>query len=282
MIKRKPNPQQSRQTPNGNVLVGCLIALGIALVLVIISTIFVVNSWRGWISGGIKQGLTAVLDETQIQQLEKDEINAHIDTLMTRFVDKDISTEDLFLITAEIFEGPLLPMGIVEASYAGYFDESDLDDEAKANAKIQLGRLAYGIHTEDISMDDLDAILAPISVPADENNGAVQIQVGSQDLELKAPKDVTTEELLEVIANAQAAADQAEVDTLPPTIDLSDEVGKAIAKALGEDPELWVPGAEDDGTAEDNTTEEDTAKEDTTEDDTTEDIEPGAESDDGP
>ncbi len=232
-------------------LIGCLVALGIAIILVIVSVVFVMNSWRGWVSGGIKQGITAMLDETKIEQLEKDEINAHIDALMTRFVDQDISAEDLFLITGKIFEGPLLPMGIVEASYAGYFENSALDDEAKADAKVQLGRLAYGIYAEDISMDDLDAILAPISVPADENNSAVQIQVGSEDFELKAPEDVTSEELVEVIANARAAADEAGVDEVPPTIDLSDEVGKAIAEALGEDPELWVPGAGDDAAAED-------------------------------
>jgi len=231
-------PKSSR---NGNILVGCLIALGIAIILAIIATVFVMNSWRGWVSGGIKQGLTAVLDETEIEQIEKDEINAHIDTLMTRFVDKDISTEDLFLITAEIFEGPLLPMGIVEASYAGYFEDSELDDETKADAKVQLGRLAYGIYAEDISMDDLDAILAPISMPADENNSAVQIQVGSEDFELKSPEDVTSEELLEVIANARTAADEAGVDQVPAMIDLSNEVAIAIANALGEAPSLWLP-----------------------------------------
>ncbi len=232
----------------GNILVGCLVALGIALILLIVSVVFVMNSWRSWASGGIKQGMTAILDGTQIEQIEKDEINAHIDTLMTRFVDKDISTEDLFLITTEVFEGPLLPMGIVEASYAGYFEDSELDGEAKADAKVQLGRLAYGIYAEDISMDDLQMILAPISIPGDESNGAVQIQVGSEELELKAPENVTSEELVEVIANARAAADEAGVDEMPAMIDLSDEVGKAIAAALGEDLELWVPDAgSDDG-----------------------------------
>ncbi len=246
------NTLRPKSSRDGNILVGCLIALGVALILIIVSVVFVMNSWRGWVSGGIKQGLTAVLDETQIEQIEKDEINTHIETLMTRFVDKDISTEDLFLITAEIFEGPLLPMGIVEASYEGYFAHSQLDDETKTDAKVQLGRLAHGIYTEDISMDDLDAILAPISIPADENNGAVQIQVGSEDFELKSPEDVTSEELIEVIANARAAADEAGVDEIPAVIDLSDEVGKAIAKALGEDPELWVPGAKSDDAAEED------------------------------
>ncbi len=234
------NTLQPKSSRDGNILVGCLIALGVAIILIIVSVIFVMNSWRGWVSGGIKQGLIAVLDETPVEQVEKDEINAHIEMLMTRFVEKDISTEDLFLITAEIFEGSLLPMGIVEASYEGYFAHSQLDDETKADAKVQLGRLAHGIYTEDISMDELQIILEPISMPADENNGAVQIQVGSQSLELKAPEDVTSEELIEVIANVRAAADEAEVGEIPPTIDLSDEVGKAIAKALGEDPSLWI------------------------------------------
>jgi len=240
------NTLRPRSSRDGNVLVGCLVALGIAIILVILTTVFVMNSWRGWVSGGIKQGLTAVLNETQIEQIEKDEINAHIETLMTRFVDKNISTEDLFLITAEIFEGPLLPMGIVEASYEGYFANSELDDDAKADAKIQLGRLAYGIYAEDISIDDLETILAPIEAPAGTNNGAVQVEFNNREFNLKNPDETSVEELLEVIANAKAAADEAEVDETPATIDLSDEVGKAIAEALGEDLELWVPGADND------------------------------------
>ncbi len=256
---RTHKPRSSR---NGNVLIGCLIALGIAIILLIVSVVFVMNSWRGWVSGGIKQGLTAVLDETQIEQIEKDEINAHIETLMTRFVDKDITTEDLFLITAEIFEGPLLPMGIVEASYESYFADSELDDEAKADAKVQLGRLAYGIYAEDISIDDLETILTPIEAPAGTNNGAVHVSFNNREFNLKNPDETSVEELLEVIANAKASADEAGVDEMPPVIDLSDEVGKAIAAALGEDPELWVPGAGDDDAAED--------------------VEPDAGSDDGP
>lgn len=226
---------------NGNILVGCLVALGIAIVLAIIATVFVMNSWRGWASSGLKQGITAVLDETKIQQVEKDEIYAHIDMLMTKFVDKDISLEDLGNVTIAIVEGPLLPAGIVAASYEGYIADSELEDEVKADAKNQLGRVAHGIYTEAISIDDLEDILDPIKSPTGSGNSGVQVQAGNQHFELKDPDDVTIEELAELIENARAAADAAEVVETPPTIDLSNEVGIAIANALGEDPSLWLP-----------------------------------------
>lgn len=230
-----------RRRRQGNILVGCLVALGIAVILAVIATVFVMNSWRGWMSGGLRQGITAVLDETKIQQVEKDEINAHIETLMTRFENKDLSLEDLGNVTVAILEGPLLPAGIVAASYEGYFAESELDDEVKADAKNQLGRVAHGIYTEAISIDDLEDILDPIKEPTGSGNSGVQVQAGNQNIKLKEPDNVTSEELVELVANARMAADEAGVVETAPTIDLSNEVGLAIANALGEDPSMWLP-----------------------------------------
>ena len=231
-------PKSSRK---GNVLVGCLIALGIAIILVIVATVFVMKSWRGWASTGIKQGITAVLDETQIEQTEKDEINAHILTLMNRFEIKEISLEELGMVSVEILEGPLLPAGIVAASYEGYFASAELDDEIKADAKLQLARVANGMYTEAIDIDKLNEILEPIEADAISGNSGVQVQAGDVRINLKDSDEVTIEELTELIANARAAADEAGVDQVPEMIDLSNEVAIAIANALGEAPSLWLP-----------------------------------------
>ena len=244
-MTRMTNTRNQRTRRDGNVLVGCLVALGLAIILIIIATVFVVKSWRGWASTGLKQGITAMLDESQIEQGEKNEINAHINSLMTRFENKDISIEDLGLITKEVFEGPLLPVGIVAASYEEYITDSELEDEIKADAKIQLARVAHGMYTEAITMEQLDAILDPISASALSGNSAVHVQTEDFQLNLKDPENVTIEELTLLIANARTAADEAEIDEVAPAIDLSDEVGKAIANALGEDPALWLEPAEE-------------------------------------
>lgn len=228
---------------DGNILVGCLVALGIAVILIIISTIFVMNSWRGWVSGGLKQGITSVLDNTDIAQVEKDEINAHINTLMTRFENKEVSLEDIGKVTVSIAQGPLLPAGIVAGSYEGYFADSELDDEVKADAKIQLARVAHGIYTETIEMDSLEDILEPLQAPVvSGGTGAIHIQTDDFQINLKDPESVSVEDLTELIANARQAADEAEVPETPPSIDLSDEVAIAIADALDEDLSLWLSG----------------------------------------
>ncbi|MGV6815390.1 MAG: hypothetical protein ACWA5W_10355 [Phycisphaerales bacterium] len=233
----------SANNRRGNILVGCLVALGVAVILIIISTVFVMNSWRGWVSGGLKQGITAVLDDTDIEQGEKDEINAHITTLMTRFENKEVSIEDIGKVTVSIAQGPLLPAGIVAGSYEGYIADSELDDEAKADAKIQLARVAHGIYTETIEMDSLEDILEPLQAPVvSGGTGAIHIQTDDFQINLKDPESVTVEDLTELIANARQAADEAEVPQTPPSIDLSDEVAIAIADALDEDLSLWLSG----------------------------------------
>ncbi len=57
---------------------------------------------------------------------------------------------------------------------------------------------------------------------------------------------------------------------MPPTIDLSNEVGIAIATALGEDPSLWLPEGTEIPVA-DDTSSDDAASDDTGSDDTQDD-----------
>ena len=101
------NLDYTKTKARGNVLAGCLIALGVALVLAIIATIFVATSWRGWVSDGIRQGITAALEEAPVSEAERLEIVAHIDTLMTRFDQKEIGFSELGRVVEELAESPL-------------------------------------------------------------------------------------------------------------------------------------------------------------------------------
>jgi hypothetical protein len=254
----------------GNILAGCLIALGIAVVLAIVATIFVMNSWRGWVSGGITQGLTAVLEETPIDVAERTDILAHIENLMVRFENKEVSLEDLALVIEELSESPLVPTALVMSADSIYILNSDLDEEQKAQAHNELARFAQGLYEESIDPARFHEVLGPIQTSTpDDNDIVLNIQYGANGQmtnALRSADEVTTEELLEVIELARLAADEAEVTQTPRDVDLSNEVGLAIANALGEDPMLWLPEGTELPTADEPETDDAVEEDDTVED----------------
>ncbi len=230
---------------NASVLTGCLIALGIAIVLVIISVIFVARSWRGWVSTGLEQGLTAVLDETQIEQIEKDEIHAHVEMLMTKFTDKDISVEDFAGVMEGLVKSPVLPAAIVASIDAFYISSSDFEEAERVQSRIELARFSQGLFDESIHPSKISEVLASVTTTTpDDDDIRLNLRVnqnGTVITALRSADEVTAEELRELISLAKAHADEAGVSETPKQIDLSDEIAIAIALAIGEDPNDWLP-----------------------------------------
>jgi len=222
-----------------------LVALGIAIILLVISIVFVMNSWRGWASSGFEKALTAVLDETQISQIEKDEINAHVENLMTRFTEKDINLADLGMVMEELAESPVIPAAMVGSIDALYISQSGFDDAEKAQSRVELARYAQGLFDESIDPETIHLVLDPVTTDTpDEDDIQLNLQLdkdGARINALKSADDVSDDELRELIASAKLNADEAGVTDTPKVIDLSDEIGIAIALAIGDDPSLWLP-----------------------------------------
>ena len=233
----------------GNLLVGCLAVLGVVVVLAIIATIFVVRSYRGWVAKGIDSTASAMLVEMQIDDQESSEIMAHIQTLLTKYTSKEINNEEFFGVFGELVQSPLVAaaaLGVIEKMY---FDESGLSDEEKATAHQQLQRYASGLFEKQIEPDSLETVLASISTNTpDSDDIVIHHQTGPggmNQLALRSADEVSDDDLRELVAQAQAAADEAGIEANPAEIDLSDTLGIAIATAIGEDPSEWVPNADD-------------------------------------
>ncbi len=239
--RRKPKAARR----NGSVLTGCLVALGIAIVLLIISVIFVARSWRGWVSSGLEQGLTAVLNETQINQAEKDEIFAHVENLMIRFADKDISIEDLAEVMEGLVKSPMLPAAMVGSIDAFYINSSGFEEDEKVQARIELARFAQGLFDESIDPSSINDVLEPVVTNTpDDNDIRLNLRIdstGTVITALRSADEVTDDELRTLIATAKLNADEAGIAETPKEIDLSDEIAIAIALAIGDDPNDWLP-----------------------------------------
>ncbi len=227
-------------------LVGCLTVLGIVILIVIIATVFVVRSYRGWISTGIEKSVDAALVEMQLEEGERGEIMGHVNTLMTRYESKEIGLEELGRVLESIAESPLLGAALIGGVDALYLSESTLSDEEKAEGRVQLARYAQGLRAKSIDSETLEEVLASVSTTTpDENDIQLQYEqgpMGSSRFALRSADEVSDDDLRAVFAEARAKADEAEIEAVPEEIDISDTLGVAIANALGEDPSAWVPG----------------------------------------
>ncbi len=223
-------------------LVGCLTVLGIALIVVIIATVFVIRMWRGWAAGWMESGIETALVEMKIDDAEQGEIMAHVNTLMTQFKDKEIGFEELVLVVESIAESPLLGSAIIGGVDAMYFKDSGLSEEEKAEGRLQLARYAQGLREKSIDPDTLESVLDSVSTATPDGDD-IQINVPEKlNITLRSADEVSDDDLREVIAQAKAKADEAAIHEIPEEVDISDALGIAIANALGDDPADWVPG----------------------------------------
>ncbi len=235
-----------RRTQRGNLLVGCLSVLAVVIVLAIIATVFVVRSYRGWVATGIEKTVNAAMVEMKIDDDEQSEISVHVQTLMAKYTSKEISNGQLAMVFEKLVESPLVAASLLGGIDRLYFTQSELSDEEKAAARVQLRRYANGLFDETIDPDTLESVLASVTTDnPDENDIVIQHSFGGNGAStyaLRSADEVSTEDLQTMIAAAQANADQAGVEANPAEVDLSDTLGIAIAQALNEDPQEWVPG----------------------------------------
>ncbi|MBL4809914.1 MAG: hypothetical protein JKY43_07660 [Phycisphaerales bacterium] len=236
----------------GNLLVGCGVVLLIMILLAGIGVFFVATNWRGWAASGITSGFDAALTEAQIDPIEHAEIMVHVDGLMQRFEDKDITIEQLGAVAETLVKSPVIPSAMVLAIDTLYIEQSDLDEAEKTQARIDLSRYTQGLCNKTIKEDSVAQVLASVTTNTpDDNDIRLNLTVGANNqtiTALKSADEVSLEELQTLIATAKAKADEAGITETPEPVDLSDEIAKAIGIALGEIADDSIEEAVDDAT----------------------------------
>ena len=228
----------------GGVMAGCLIALGVVVVLVVIGAVIVAMNWRGWAANVTEQGFAQIIDQAELSQADADAMKAEVATLMQDFKDKKVSLEDLARVLEETAESPVLPAASIMFVERAYITESDLSDEEKAEGSKQLSRFMRGLFDKSISKTKLDDVTEPIHYQhGSGGKQPIAINANNLNIELKNPEDVTTEELNTFLANCKAAADDAGVPPDRYEVDMAAEFSAAIDRALGRAPAL--PPADD-------------------------------------
>ncbi len=216
------SPRMFTNSRRGGVVQGCLIALGVVLLLAIIAGVVVAMNFKKWSADLTAAGMRAVIQESDLPASEKPEINAIIDEIRDDFKAGDITLEEIGTIFEGFETSPVLATGAAMQFQALYVTPSKLTDEEKAAASVTFDRLAVAISDGKVKWEDLDEVLAPIAYDSGNNN-----------IEFQKPEAVSDDEVRTVIGQAQAAADDAGVPAEVAKIDLSDEFRRYIEEKLG-------------------------------------------------
>jgi hypothetical protein len=214
-IEPGQSEERRQRSKWANCLIGCLIVLGIAMVIAIVLGIWVARSFRGWAADFGSQAINQQIDASDLPAQEKVEVKEQVDRVKRAFADGSIPMKKAGEIIQKLMESPLMPTLVVAAVDKQYFDKSGLSNDEKAEGRITLKRFARGAVDKKIDEKGVDAVMGHVADRG--SNGGWELRQRVSDADLKA-----------ALAEAKAKADEAGVAAQPGEIDPSDELKKII------------------------------------------------------
>jgi len=214
--------RRARTSERGNFLTGCLVVLGIILVLAIAGGVFVYMNWKTWTADIGAAALTAMVEEFELPPDQEAAMITEINTLAQDFKDGKVSVQQIGTLAEELSESPAIYVMAASAIRVNYIQPSGLTDEEKTNANLQLSRLARGLTEKTITPEEAQNAMDQIIVQTQENQ-----------FDLRQPEVVTDEDLKEMVEKVTNLADEKEVPSEQFNVDVAAEFRKAIDKALG-------------------------------------------------
>lgn len=219
----------------GGILAGCLVAVGVIVVLLVIGGVILALNWRSWTSKGMQSIVQAAVDKSTLPEAEKQEVLAVVDEFTAEFEAGDVTASQFGRVFEELTKSPLIPAMLVMSVDSGYIAKSELTPEEKTEGSKNLSRFVRGVFDGSISQTKIDDVTEPIHAEPNDAN-KVSIHTNNINLELKAPESVKPEELRAFLANADAEADAAGVPDERFEVDWSAELQSAIDRAMGRAP----------------------------------------------
>jgi hypothetical protein len=214
--------EPKKRSPWFGCLIGCLVVLGLGVVLAVLAGVWVSRNWKGMAASGMSMAVNQEVDMSQLPQEEKAQVKVEFDRFFDAMGAPDASMEEmgqLMMKAQEFMEGSLLDAVVVSAAEPQLIDKSGLSDDEKAEARTTLHRLLRGSLDNDIPASDAEAALTNIANERPNNQWQLQ-------------SSVSDEKLRAFLTAAKKAADDANVPEQPGPFDPSDAVKKAVDAAL--------------------------------------------------
>jgi len=166
-----------------------------------------------------------IVEESELDEEEKQAIIAQVDRVVDKYKSGEISTEDLGRIMEELAESPLFGLIMIYSIEAKYVAPSGLSDEEKEEARVTLQRVLRGVYEETIDPNELEPLMDHMTVETPDGNGRLK-------------ERVTDQELRDFLAECKKKADEAEVPEEPYEVKISEEFRRAVDNALEPESDL--------------------------------------------
>ena len=199
-----------------------LIAGGVLLLfsLLIVAAIWwAVSSVEGWMMSLGREGVVAIVEESDIPPAEKKEVVAQVDRVMAAFKSGEMDQDDLERLLIGLEDSPLMTYISFYGMKDYYIEDTNLPEDKQAELHLAWKRAAYGMFTGKISTDEFYD-----SLPYDDH--------------LEHAIDTSEEEgnelMIKWIGRMKKLADDAGVPSDPPDIDIGDEAKKLVDELLAD------------------------------------------------
>lgn len=200
---------------------GCLIALGVVVLLVAAAGITLMLTWKRIAAAGINAVTQQVVSTSSLPKDQQDRIVAKVHSVTDDFVAGKITKHQFGQLAQTVSTSPLIPLGMALAAEKRYFPKSGLPEAERDEGRKALRRLARGVADEKLGLSEMQTALSYISIMRGPNN-----------YELK--QTLTDEELRKFLAEVKDRADKAGVAEDAAELNIADEIEKVIDKALAE------------------------------------------------
>jgi hypothetical protein len=218
-----PSPPQYAAGPRGGsswILSLLLVGGG---VLILASVLFVGAVWyamsslEGWMVGIGREGMVAVVEQSEIPPAEKKEVVAQIDRVVAAYKAHEIGQDDLDRLLTGLDDSPVMTYISFYGLHNYYLEDTSLPQDEQDELKLAWRRAAHGMFAGKISTDEFyDAI------PFDDHFE-----------EALAHSEKEANELLRKwLARMEKMADDAGTPADPPAVDIGDETRKLVDRLL--------------------------------------------------
>jgi hypothetical protein len=227
-VKNQPSSQTHKQAfysgmkAQSGMATALLVTIISTFVVLVAAGVYAVKNRQIWIAHGITAAMNAVINKSGIPVEEKSQVIEIIYQINQDFQAGQITTAELGLIFGSMAKCPALIIGLVAQFEHSYVAPSGLSSAEKFAAHTELNRLARGLSSATIGWDHVETIIARISEQGEDGT-----------YHLKAPQEVSDEQIREVLQAVKLAADKAGISQTKVEVDISDEFRKSVEKALG-------------------------------------------------
>jgi hypothetical protein len=218
----QPLPEPARRGGSGgNWILTALVAVGgmlaVASLLVVAAVWWAVSSFEGWMVGLGREGIVAMVEESNIPADEQREVTEQVDRVVAAYKAGQLKQEDLNRLLLDLDSTPAMAYISCAGIEEYYLEDMDLPTDDAARARAAFERALYGVSQGTIDVEDYyDAL------PDDEQFASALDDSG----------EAAAAVLQKSVNRLHKLADRAGVPVQPPTVDIGGEMKRVVDQLL--------------------------------------------------